>query len=210
MSNRIATLVFAALTSGVPIFAIEYADFDILNQTIAPEPGGHNAAYYGTFDLLTAGAEGNSADMSGYGGEYGGNGIFSDIGGFQRGSHIDNATVAFWFSDPQGSGEQWAMRVEVTTLTRQFYHTVEEGTDLGQEYYYQLFESPMYDVDILFNLSETGQLNYKVQVDNGSFRLDAGILTVNATQPVPDGGSTAILLGLGMIGMVGVQRKLRK
>jgi hypothetical protein len=60
----------------------------------------------------------------------------------------------------------------------------------------------------LFDLSANGMLNYSIVANRGDFLALSATLTVNASpKGVPDGGSTAALLGIGFLGIYTVQRK---
>jgi hypothetical protein len=208
MSKTLSRAVLTILLASAPAFATEYADFDLINQSVNTV----NDRLYGTFNLLTAGAENDSQTMTGYGGDLGGNGTFSDLGGFQLGSTVENAAIEFWFSDPAGGGaDGYVIRINVASLQMYGYAEWDVSNDTDKEYQSVAIEGTSFGAEVLLAISNTGIVEWKIQsLDSGSFNVDAGRLIVNATAPVPDGGSTAILLGMGMIGMVGLQRKLRK
>src|SRR5687768_17250073 len=112
MSSKLLKLAVTALVASVPTFAIQYTDFDLLNGSVGP-----NQYFYGTFNLLTSGTEANSATFTGYAGDAGGNGTFADAGGFALGSDVTDASVSFWFSDPQGGTDDGhKIRIKVSTF----------------------------------------------------------------------------------------------
>jgi hypothetical protein len=60
----------------------------------------------------------------------------------------------------------------------------------------------------LFDLDADGVLEYKLVANTGDFKAVNGSLTVTAgPRAVPDGGTTAVLLGMGFLGICAVQRK---
>jgi hypothetical protein len=67
--------------------------------------------------------------------------------------------------------------------------------------------------DLLVAINTTGQLEYTVTALGGSFTLDLAYLQVEAgsygNAPVPDGGTTAILLGMAFLGLTGFRRATR-
>ena len=60
---------------------------------------------------------------------------------------------------------------------------------------------------LLATLSDTGILNYTVKILSGDTYLkEAGLIAVSRARQVPDGGSTVVLLGLGMLGLAFIRR----
>jgi hypothetical protein len=209
MSNNFVKLIATGLLCSSAM-AAQYVDFDVINAEVTPEQ-----YITGSFNLLTSGIENDSGTFAGYDGEAGGNGTFNDVGGFTVGSIVQDATLAFWFSDPNGGTDDgYKIRIKVST----YYSTIEQGAALDTEKEYQsvLVNNwwPEHVTEIFYKISTTGILDYKIATSGTStFHVDAGMLIVNTpdgTSRVPDGGSTAVLLGLGMVGLVGLQRKLRK
>ena len=63
------------------------------------------------------------------------------------------------------------------------------------------------------SISDDGMLNYRIERTAGTFTVQTAELTVVATNPdialaVPDGGTTLTMLGLGMVGLGALRRKL--
>ena len=175
------------------VFALPYTDFDVVNSSVNT-----TIPYSGTFDLTLPGGENDSATMSGY---VNGNGFYQDVGGFQIGSTVTGAAISLWLSDPNGEKESWAAYLAPSTLNEMFsgggaFVTRFEATDISDY------------GELLVSISETGKLDYKITANTGEFKVDAAMLEVNATS-VPDGGSTAVLMGLGFLSLAGF-RKLRK
>jgi hypothetical protein len=175
------------------VFALPYTDFDVVNSSVNT-----TTPYNGTFDLTLPGGENDSATMSGY---VNGNGFYQDVGGFQIGSTVTGAAISLWLSDPNGEKESWAAYLSPSTLNEMFsgggaFVTRFEATDISDY------------GELLVSISDTGKLDYKITSNSGEFKVDAAMLEVNATS-VPDGGSTAVLMGLGFLSLAGF-RKLRK
>lgn len=177
------------------VFALPYTDFDVVNSAVNA-----STPYNGTFDLSLPGGESDSATMSGY---INGNGFYQDVGGFQIGSTVTSAAISLWLSDPNGGKESWAAYLSPSTLNEMFsgggsFVTRFEATDISDY------------AELLISISETGKLDYKITASGAGseFVIDAAMLEVNATS-VPDGGGTAILMGLGFLSLAGF-RKIRK
>lgn len=59
-----------------------------------------------------------------------------------------------------------------------------------------------------FDLDADGVLQYKLVANTGDFKVVSATLTVTAKpRAVPDGGTTAVLLGMGFLAICAVQRK---
>jgi hypothetical protein len=193
-SLRGLVFIGAALAVAQPLLATNYSDFDQINQFAGP------ASVSGQFDLLLPGGEADSATMSGY---PDGNGFYSDASGFQTGMKVDNATIRFWFSDPNGSGERW--QAELSTADSPILSEIlGSGGSFSTRFEGDTFNGDDY-ADLLLSISNTGKLNYTLTATTGEFKVDAAQLEVS----VPDGGSTALLMGFGFLAMAGY-RKIRK
>ena len=60
----------------------------------------------------------------------------------------------------------------------------------------------------LFDLDADGVLSYSIVATKGDFKAESGLLTVTAgPRLVPDGGTTALLLGMSFLGIYAAQRK---
>ena len=68
-------------------------------------------------------------------------------------------------------------------------------------------------IGLVQDLSADGILNYKINMESGDFYLGYASLVAQATvrpqNAVPDGGATAALLGLGLLGLSVIRRKMR-
>ncbi len=62
------------------------------------------------------------------------------------------------------------------------------------------------DTEFIVDLSADGILHFKVIRNSGTFTLETATLDVTA---VPDGGQSLLLLGMGLLGVVGFQHKIR-
>jgi hypothetical protein len=193
-SLRGLVFIGAALAVAQPLLATNYSDFDQINQFAGP------ASVSGQFDLLLPGGEADSATMSGY---PDGNGFYSDASGFQTGMKVDNATIRFWFSDPTGGQEAWLASIS-SANTPGLSEIIAGGGSFST-----LFEADNFNGDdyatLILSISDTGKLNYTITPLYGGFNVDAGELQVS----VPDGGSTALLMGFGFLAMAGY-RKIRR
>jgi len=63
----------------------------------------------------------------------------------------------------------------------------------------------------LFTLDQTGLLSYTVTRSSGDFQLAGSVLTAEAAprSNVPDSGATAVLIGMGVIGIFAAKRRFK-
>ena len=141
-----------------------------------------NPSYFGSFNLLGAGYNPQT-------------------------HHITSATALFGFDDdltpvrdpqdPQGYSEVVLVDLALGGMhlgpVEVNFSTILGGPVLGS---------------VLFDLSKDGILNYHIKKVSGDFYVSFARLDAEAA--VPDGGATAVLLGLGMLGLSAVSRKFRK
>lgn len=83
-----------------------------------------------------------------------------------------------------------------------------DDLEVGTQYINGIWASALgLSADLLVEISNTGTLSYKITALSGSFNLYGAALEVEATNAtsVPDGGATAMLLGLGMLGVASVR-----
>jgi hypothetical protein len=188
------------------VYALPYADFDLVNQTASV-----GSPVTGTFDLTLPAPEGDAAYMSGY--PEGGNGLFQDLTGFVPGMTVTDASVGFWLSDPNGGRERWDIIVTAADTV-----TLSASLATGSAFSKHFQATGIDDqFDILLSIGATGKLNYSVSSLSGDFVVDAAILQVNAltgngvpVTTVPDGGTTAIFLGLGLLGAATIKNRAAK
>jgi hypothetical protein len=78
-------------------------------------------------------------------------------------------------------------------------------TITGGSFETQLHISQGINASVIGFINAQGFITYTVQATSGSFILDAAYMEVNA---VPDGGATAMLLGVGILGLGAMRRKV--
>ncbi|MBK9991194.1 MAG: hypothetical protein IPP19_10790 [Verrucomicrobia bacterium] len=107
---------------------------------------------------------------------------------------ITTASAVFTFADLIGS-ESF-----VVNLT---------GDVLSQGSFFGVLALPTNILNGLITLDSTGALSYTVSRKTGEFWLTHASLTAESTarRNVPDAAATALLLGLGVIGMVAAKRR---
>ena len=198
MNKIIPPIAVAAALASVSTFALEYTDFDIIQDGAT----GPNDTYEGAFNLNLSPGENDSANISGYG-ENQGNGYFSDtIGGFPIPSDVTSAEISFWFSTVAGEIQVKISDSVITDLLT-YINIAAPGSH---------FQSSLLlpdDTDLLLSIGATGELTYIIESSaNSSFTLNYAQLKVT-TAAVPDAGGSAILVGFGMLGLASF-RRLRK
>lgn len=181
--------------------AVPFRDIDAWNSTLIDQ---HNTTANGTFDIVTGD---NDVNITIVGSGYSDAGsIYSDIAGFVQGNYtIDSATLFFYFrddTDPGNATESVTVSIDGSVFVNQ--QTIANGL-------FSIFGGGA-TVGIMSSLSD-GILSYEVARHAGDFYFDYARLEVTATlntQPptnVPDGGSTAILMGLGLLGFAGLRHR---
>jgi hypothetical protein len=170
-----------------------------LGTVLSAGPGG-TASATGEFDI-TGGSDSITITPPVY--TDAGN-TYSDITGFQPGTDVATAARAsFWFRDDIDNAAE-AERVVVTL-------------DLVVPFKDQVLQSEGFDIfggtaNILASLNADGKVTYEVTAVDGDFVFDYARLDVdgidNTIPSVPDGGATAMLLGLGTLGVAAMRRKL--
>lgn len=171
----------------------QYRDADPANVTIAPA-----GVVPGNFNIATGDADANTFTVgapflpSQHVGE-----TYTSNFGYPIGQTITDGEVDFWFHQTEGD----TFAVNLLSVPIQQIITANGGS--------VSFKSDSLNVDVIAKLQATGQIDYQViNTGPGSIVFDQGILGVNVLR-TPDGGSTAILLGLGALGL-GVARRIRK
>jgi len=207
MKITLPVLAVAAALSASSGLAIEYADFDLIPDGSVELGGGSAAAgqsYAGSFNLALSPGESDSAFMNGYAS---GNGLFSDLPGFVAPTDIETAEVSFWLSTVDG---KFSVTISNGTLKDIFLGGGGPGSTEGHYQSTLLIggdpEDPL-TADLLLSIGQTGTLSYNIQETSGTagFTVNAAMLKVT-TATVPDGGATALLLGVGFFGLAGVRR----
>jgi hypothetical protein len=106
---------------------------------------------------------------------------------------ITSASAVFTFADLLGS-ESFAVNLS--------------GDFFSQGSFFGVLVLPTNVVNALFTLDSTGALSYTVTRTSGEFWLTNASLTAQAAaRNVPDAGTTAVLLGLGMVGIFAAKRR---
>jgi hypothetical protein len=188
-----AVLGFAVSAHAVHI---EYRDADLLNQII-----GAGSSYSDSFDIVNPdGTASFTVQMGVYSTttQHGGT-TFTSALGYTPGDPIVDGTVSFWFRAASGD------TVEVTVGLE----TILSSTGSGNV----IFLSESLGATLIADIETDGTVSYTVlNVGPTPIRLDYALLVAiidDQQVPVPEGGTTAMLLGLGLVGLAGI-RKFRK
>ena len=145
--------------------------------------GGPSASVSGSFDLVNA--DGTSSFTLGTPYAPSVRKTYSSALGFIPGTlFTDYGVVTLFFRDPAGGSETVVFTASPDTIT---------ASDIGT----QFFISPTISATLTTALNLSGAFSYTVTATSGSFILDAAYLEVGAS--VPDGGSTATLLGSALL-----------
>jgi hypothetical protein len=180
--------------------ALTWRDMESHLGTILSAGPGGTASASGQFDI-TAGNDSITITPPVY--TDAGN-TYNDITGFQPGTDVaTGAKVNFWFRDDLDNTTE-AERVSVTLDLANFLNN-----ELVKTEGFSIFGG---QADILASLNADGKVDYQVTAIEGDFVFDYARLDVdgidNQIPSVPDGGATAMLLGLGTLGVAAMRRKL--
>ncbi len=113
---------------------------------------------------------------------------------------VCDADFWFAFADDSQSDAAEVVKIQVGGLT-QFNGDV-NGTIWNYDFVWGSVGG-----SLLATLSNTGILNYTVRILSGDTYLKEAGLTAT-TCSVPDGGATVVLLGVGMLGLAAVRRRM--
>jgi VPDSG-CTERM motif len=96
---------------------------------------------------------------------------------------------------------------------RQEFKVALENLTSGTQYvdYFKIYSAGL-SADLLVEISDLGTLDYTITAVSGAFSLFTSYLeveTAGSATSVPDGGATAVLLGLGVLGIATV-RNIRR
>ena len=181
--------------------AISFRDAQTVGVTIAP-----NDSTSGIFNIVVAGA--GTTISAGY---FGAGAVLPDIGGFSPvgSGGTDTAvggTAAFFVKDA-AADDGVTERIEVDLGAALFQ--AGDIPDGGKV----IASGPLTDVTIIADINDNGLVTWTVKnTGESNVVLDHAILDVDAEREVitgtPDGGATAMLLGLGTLGLAAMRRKL--
>ena len=186
MKNIRLLILAAALVS--PAFAIDWSV---------------DGVYNGSYLKFLTGTNGNSSYTS----------SFSNIttAGFNSATHtVTSASASFWFADDESdTGEQVDIFVNGIKIAANL-----EVDGTHPQATFAKYSFAISDAATLTAL-QSGPVSFKVQLLNGANGGDtylkiAGLVATGTTRNnnnVPDGGSTAAMLGLGLIGLAVAGRR---
>ena len=182
LKNTVVTIISSALLA-TGAHAVTYSDFDLYNGwtgTLVDAENPRKSVYNGTFQISYQDADG-----------------INDVVGYDPLTQkITSAFASFLLYDDSFSDGS-----ETVTITL--------GPDAfisGQATF--LFALGSVTGGALFDLDADGVLYYSIVANSGDFRAKSGLLAAHAEpRPVPDGGMTTILLGIGFLGICAFQRK---
>ncbi len=184
------------LMTGSSSFAIQYTDVQQVNQTVSVFD-----SYFGTFNIVSPGS--SSYTISGFAA---GNGTFADAGGYVLGTPLSSVTASFYIYAPL-LGFFDTVNVDLNGL-----QVVNDGGALSWSWAKDFTVNG--NNGVLSILEKDGEVSYEVSSDSGFFTLEYALLQASTGSstggngdPVPDGGVTVGLLGLGLIGVALVRRK---
>lgn len=152
-----------------------------------------NAAIAGFFDIVTG--DGDTITISSP--YYAPPQTFSDVAGFVPGrDSVKSAYVHFYFRDDNDA------KVESVRINLDYY-TLNRNIGIANMSF-SIFDGDA--TGAIEALEIDGRLKYNIIRADGDFYFDYARLEVDAS--VPDGGTTAVLLGAGMLVLGAVRRKL--
>lgn len=114
--------------------------------------------------------------------------------------------AGFWFAfsddSRDGCGQTEVVKISIED-TKVFKGDVD-----GSKWHYDWVWGAL-GGSLLATLSDTGILDYTVKILSGDTYLkEAGLIAKSCARQVPDGGSTVVLLGAGMLGLAFLRRRL--
>ena len=177
-----------------------YRDVDVLNETVSL-----GNSYFGTFNIVDP--------TAGVSFTHGGTTYATD-GNYVPGTQLYSATALFFVKDD--ANDHWLAPLELGTFHLGLFGETEFVWALGSQT--TVITLGASALSLYFDLQSNGRIAYTVS-GLGDFRLEAAVLEVSgADRPtsggpvagVPDGGTTFVLMGLGLIGLVAVQTRLSR
>ena len=184
MKKLANTLVVAGTLclSSITAFAIPYSDYDQVNAWVT-------TSRTGTFDIVSG--DGGLLDVSGFNSNF---------------ESIISATASFTFLDTDGNANTVSVYLGGSSSSFLSETVVASLVSAGGAL----------DGSALIRLNEDGAITYTVHNNNESdpFIFLQAFLTAESAPksiaPVPDGGNTVGLLGLGLLGLFGIERCFRR
>ena len=178
LKNTLLTIIYVALIA-TSAHAVIYTDLDVYNGFTGRLVNGSNPLN-GQFQISSQDADG-----------------INDLVGYNPDEEIITATASFLLYDD--SFFDGSERVTINLGSDPFVDNSAASF---------LFAVGGVSGNALFDLSADGILSYSIVANSGDFRVNSGLLTVDArARTVPDGGTTAVLLGMAFLGICAVQRK---
>ncbi len=183
----------AAIVSSSAYTINHYTDIDAIGGNNFIDRG--NNRITGLFDIVTGDGDVNVSISSPY---YDPAQSFSDAAGFRPGAErVDSAQVYFYFRDDLDD----PTKVEAVRLDLDYYTLTRDAEVANLSF--TIFGGEASGA--IEALERDGRLVYNVTRVAGDFFFDFARLEVDAH--VPDGGSTAILLGIGILGLAAARRR---
>ena len=151
---------------------------------------------FDAFDATSGSPAGISAVFSPQYAAPANNGLYYSKVGFAVGSEAvvpDSFSMKSWFRDGDAAAETVLVFVNNVGLINGTFTEIvltQSGGSLAIE----------------GEINATGKVAYSVSSLLGNFRLDAAYATIS-TQPVPEGGSLVLTLGLAVLGLEGMRRR---
>lgn len=174
--KKLLSIAVGALMLGSAVNAAVYTDFDNINRLV----NGNNP-YYGTFNIVTG--DGGALDHAGFN-----NATETVVSGLLE--------FTLWDDSLFDGSETFSINLDSSLFIN------------GGAAFAIVVDS--LSADLVASLNADGILNYTVTATRGDFRLvNAGLTAVTVpirSNSVPDGGTSAVLLGLGLCGLAAVRR----
>jgi hypothetical protein len=206
--KRIITLtVLGVLAAGSSVMANTFSDADSfggLNGSGNPLGITLNAAgplagrsKSGTFDFVVA--DGTSFFQTGTPYPLTDQDPYSTVLGFLVGTDtVVDGYVALFFRDPRGGSET------LTYTSSLFSQLITSGAFTTQLHIQESINATVAGI-----IDASGNINYTITATTGSFILDGAYMEIYTKRPsVPDGGATAMLLGMGVLSLGAIRRKI--
>lgn len=184
-----ATLFGAQQASATPI---TYRDADQISLALSANGANGPSTYNGNFNFMTP--DGTSAM---YAVNFGGaDGIYKSQLGFNpqtQSVRAGSGKIYLFLRDPRGGKETGT----VTVLNM-------EALDTINSFQTYTILSDAFSVNVAAKINADGQFDYSITATSGDFYLRGAY----AQFSVPDGGTTAALLGCSLLGLVYLRRRL--